>query len=288
MKLKLFPWKRMDKDEERKLKMRIFDVIFEANTPYGKLFDITLLLVILFSVALVILESVPSFNSRYHNFLVTAEWIITGLFTIEYLLRIYCVQKPWRYIFSFYGIIDLLSILPFYFGIFFPNSKYLSSIRILRLFRILRIFNLTGLTQNRNILLRGLKQSKNRIIVFLSFIILVVVVIGSAMYVIEKDHPESGFTSIPISIYWAIVTMTTVGYGDVAPVTGFGRFLASIIMILGYGIIAVPAGIMSHEIANASKDDVVPSNTDVCRYCNDNYHMDDARYCKTCGHLLNP
>ncbi|WP_068598183.1 ion transporter [Vaginella massiliensis] len=285
---KVFPWKKLDKDEKRKLKMKIFDIIFEANTPYGKLFDISLLLVILFSVALIVLESVPSFNSRYHDFLVIAEWIVVMLFTVEYFLRIYCLQKPWRYVFSFYGIVDLLSILPFYFGIFFPNSKYLSSIRILRLFRIIRIFNLSGLTKNRNILILGLKQSKDRIIVFLSFICLVVVVIGAIMYMVEKDHPESGFTSIPISIYWAIVTMTTVGFGDIAPVTGFGRFLASIIMILGYGIIAVPAGIISSEMVNASKQDNIPTNTDVCQYCNDNYHLDNARYCKTCGHLLNP
>ncbi|ADX68291.1 MULTISPECIES: ion transporter [Weeksella] len=289
MKWNIFRLKKLDKDEENKLKKKIFEIIFEANTPYGRLFDLSLLLLIILSVALVILESVPTFNARYHTFLVVSEWLITILFTIEYLLRLYSVQKPLRYVFSFYGIIDLLSILPFYFGIFFPNSKYLSSIRILRLFRILRIFNLTGLTQNRNILLRSLQQSKDRIIVFLSFVILIVVVLGSFMYAIEKNHPESGFTSIPISIYWAVVTMTTVGYGDVAPVTGLGRFLASIIMILGYGIIAVPAGIMSQEIARASKEnDHIPTNTDVCRYCGDNYHLDNSIYCKTCGHLLNP
>ncbi len=287
MKLKFLRWKKLDKDEEDKLKMKIFDIVFEANTPYGKLFDIGLLFFIMLSVAMVVLESIPSFNARYHTFLIVSEWIITILFTIEYCLRIYSVQKPWRYIFSFYGIIDLLSILPFFLGIFFPSTKYLSSIRILRLFRILRIFNLSGLTQNRNLLLLGLKRSKDKIIVFLSFVILVVVVIGSFMYVIEKDHPESGFTSIPVSIYWAIVTMTTVGYGDVSPVTSLGRFLASIIMILGYGIIAVPAGIMSQEFSKSSKEEV-PDNTDVCRHCGDNYHLDGANYCKTCGHLLNP
>ncbi|MBO6211839.1 ion transporter, partial [Algoriella sp.] len=209
-----FPtFKRMGQDEENKLKQKIFDVIFEANTPYGKLFDITLLFLILMSVGLVMLESVPAVNARYHSTLVTLEWTLTSLFTLEYLLRIYCVKNRWRYIFSFYGIIDLLSILPFYLGLFFPTSKYLSSIRILRLLRIFRIFNLTRFTRGKNVLVIGLKESKDKIIVFLSFIVLIVVVIGSIMYMVEHDHPESGFTSIPISIYWAVVTLTTVGYG---------------------------------------------------------------------------
>lgn len=284
-----FPYlKRMGADEEKKLKQKIFDIVFEADTPYGKFFDISLLLLILLSVGLVMLESIPAINARHHTVLVSLEWILTFLFTIEYLLRIYCVKNRWRYIFSFYGIIDLLSILPFYLGLFFPTSKYLSSIRILRLLRIFRIFNLTRFTRGKNVLMLGLKESKDKIIVFLSFVILIVVVIGSVMYMVEHDHPESGFTSIPISIYWAIVTLTTVGYGDISPVTGLGQFLASVVMIIGYGVIAVPTSIITMEMNKASrtKEDI-PTNTQRCRNCGDDYHLDGAIYCKTCGHLLN-
>ena len=212
----------------------------------------------------------------------------TCLFTLEYLLRIYCVKNRWRYIFSFYGVIDLLSILPFYLGLFLPTSKYLASIRILRLLRIFRIFNLTRFTRGRNVLVLGLKESKDKIIVFLSFVLLIVVVIGSIMYMVEHDHPESGFTSIPISIYWAIVTLTTVGYGDISPVTGLGQFLASVVMIIGYGVIAVPTSIVTMEMNKASKTkDDIPNNTERCRNCGDDYHLDGSVYCKTCGHKLN-
>ncbi|MGV0848388.1 ion transporter [Empedobacter falsenii] len=284
-----FPYlKRMGADEEKKLKQKIFDIIFEADTPYGKLFDISLLLLILLSVGLVMLESIPAINARHHTVLVSLEWILTFLFTIEYLLRIYCVKNRWRYIFSFYGVIDLLSILPFYLGLVLPTSKYLASIRILRLLRIFRIFNLTRFTRGKNVLVLGLKESKDKIIVFLSFVVLIVVVIGSIMYMVEHDHPESGFTSIPISIYWAIVTLTTVGYGDISPVTGLGQFLASVVMIIGYGVIAVPTSIVTMEMNKASKTkEDIPTNTQRCRNCGDDYHLDGAIYCKTCGHLLN-
>lgn len=284
-----FPYlKKMGADEEKKLKQKIFDIIFEADTPYGKLFDISLLFLILIGVGLVMLESIPAINARHHSVLITLEWILTSFFTIEYLLRIYCVKNRWRYIFSFYGVIDLLSILPFYLGLFFPTSKYLSSIRILRLLRIFRIFNLTRFTRGRNVLVLGLKESKDKIIVFLSFVLLIVVVIGSVMYMVEHDHPESGFTSIPISIYWAIVTLTTVGYGDISPVTGLGQFLASVVMIIGYGVIAVPTSIVTMEMNKASKiKDDIPSNTERCRNCGDDYHLDGSIYCKTCGQKLN-
>ncbi|MDH0675740.1 ion transporter [Empedobacter sp. GD03861] len=284
-----FPYlKRMGADEEKKLKQKIFDIVFEADTPYGKFFDISLLLLILLSVGLVMLESIPAINARHHTVLVSLEWILTFLFTIEYLLRIYCVKNRWRYIFSFYGVIDLLSILPFYLGLVLPTSKYLASIRILRLLRIFRIFNLTRFTRGKNVLVLGLKESKDKIIVFLSFVVLIVVVIGSIMYMVEHDHPESGFTSIPISIYWAIVTLTTVGYGDISPVTGLGQFLASVVMIIGYGVIAVPTSIVTMEMNKAArhKEDI-PTNTQRCRNCGDDYHLDGAIYCKTCGHLLN-
>lgn len=277
----------MEKDVENKLKMKLFNIIFEANTPYGKLFDVTLLGLILSNVALVMLESVPTFNARYHTTLITLEWMLAILFTIEYAVRIYSVKNPWRYIFSFYGLIDLLCIIPFYLGLVFPGAKSLSNIKILRLLRVFRIFNLTRFTRGRNVLIVGLRESRDKIVVFLSFVLLIVVVIGSIMYVIENDHPESGFTSIPVSIYWAIVTLTTVGYGDVTPVTSLGQALSSLVMIVGYGIIAVPTGIVSMEMNKAARAEV-PSNTDRCHHCGDDYHLDGAKYCKSCGELLNP
>lgn len=276
----------MEKSKESQLKEKIFEIIFEADTPWGKLFDVVLLITILFSVALVMLESVPAVNAKHHEMLVILEWVVTILFTIEYALRIYCVRRPWRYFFSFYGIIDLLSILPTYLGLFYPTTKYLSSIRILRLFRIFRIFGLTQFMRGGSMLLIALRQSRAKIIVFLSFIILIVVVIGSIMYVVEGKHPESGFTSIPTSIYWAVVTLTTVGYGDIAPVTSIGKFLASVVMVIGYGVIAVPTGIVSSELSR-TKNQPTPTNTQVCPHCHDDYHLDKAVYCKSCGTKLN-
>ena len=280
-----FPFKRMSKIEKERFRHRIFDIIFETNTPQGKLFNIALLFVILLSVILVMLDTIPSVNARYHKVLNVLEYVITILFTIEFCLRIYALKKPWKYIFSFYGLIDILAILPFYIGIFVPAGRYLSNIRILRLLRVFRIFKLTEFTHGRNVLLLGLKESRNKIIVFLSFVLLIVVVIGSIMYMIEGNHPESGFTSIPIGIYWAIVTLTTVGYGDVAPVTSFGQFIASVVMILGYGIIAVPTGIVTMEVNKAANN--IPTNTEVCPHCGDDYHLDGSIYCKTCGNKLN-
>lgn len=280
-----FPFQSWEKEKKERIRQRLFDTIFEANTPQGKLFDITLLLLILLSVGLVMLESIPSINARYHKVLVSLEWTLTFIFTLEYALRIYSLKKPWRYVFSFYGIIDLLSILPFYIGLIFPAGKFLANIRILRLLRVFRIFGLTQFTHGKNVLVLGLKESRNKIIVFLSFVSLIVVVIGSIMYMVERNHPESGFTSIPISIYWAIVTLTTVGYGDIAPVTSLGQFLASIVMIIGYGIIAVPTGIVTMEINKASK--IIPKNTEMCPHCGDDYHLDNSIYCKTCGGKLN-
>lgn len=279
----LFP--KMEKSKLNRRKDRIFEIIFEADTYYGKLFDIILLIVILFSVALVILESVPMINAKHHKLLVILEWIVTGIFTVEYFFRLYCVRKPWRYFFSFYGIIDLLSILPTYLGIIYPSTKYLSSIRILRLFRIFRIFGLNHFNRGGYTMLIALRKSRAKIVVFLSFVVLVVVVIGSIMYVVEGKHPESGFTSIPISIYWAVVTLTTVGYGDIAPVTGIGKFLASIVMIIGYGVIAVPTGIVSAEAYRATRNE--PNRTtQVCQHCHDSNHEESANFCKTCGHSL--
>ena len=281
----IFP--KMEKSKLNRRKEQIFELIFESDTFYGKLFNIILLVVILLSVALVMMESVASINERYHDLLVISEWIITILFTIEYALRIYSVQKPWRYFFSFYGVIDLLSILPTYLGIIYPSSKYLSSIRILRLFRIFRIFGLTDFMRGGNVILIALRNSRAKIGVFLSFVTLIVVVIGSIMYVVEGGNPESGFTSIPTSIYWAVVTLTTVGYGDIAPVTAFGKFLASIVMIIGYGVIAVPTGIVTAEAVRGNrKHPETHKNTQVCQRCHDGNHADGAKFCKSCGYDL--
>lgn len=265
---------------------RIFEIIFEADTFYGKVFDIALLATILLSVILVMLESVPVFNAKYHNSLIILEWIITILFTIEYALRLYCVRQPWRYFFSFYGIIDLLSILPTYLGIIYPSTKYLSSIRILRLFRIFRIFRLTQFMRGGSMLLVALRNSRTKIVVFLSFIVLVGVVLGSFMYVLEHNHPDSVIKTMPTGIYWAIVTLTTVGYGDITPITTMGRFLASVVMIMGYGVIAVPTGIFAAEAYKQANLKASQKNTQVCQHCHDNHHMDDSNYCKTCGFPL--
>ncbi|MET3731024.1 ion transporter [Moheibacter stercoris] len=281
----MFP--KMEKSKQSRFRDRLFEIIFESDTFYGKLFNICLLILILISVALVMFESVDSINAKYHRELVIWEWVITILFTLEYILRLYTVRKPWRYFFSFYGIIDLLSILPTYMGIFYPSSKYLSSIRILRLFRIFRIFGLTDFLRGGNTILLALRNSRAKIVVFLSFVTLIVVVIGSIMYVVEGKHPESGFTSIPTSIYWAVVTLTTVGYGDIAPVTAFGKFLASIVMIIGYGVIAVPTGIVTAEaVKGARKENEPQKNSQVCQHCHDSKHLDGANFCKTCGYPL--
>lgn len=265
-----------------KTKEQLYEVIFEADTPAGKLFDVTLLFVILISVALVMLESVPSIRENYRPILRILEWIITGIFTIEYILRVIIVRKSLRYIFSFYGIIDLLSVLPTYIGLFVIGSHHLVVIRILRLLRIFRILKLTRYTQAGRSLAKALWASREKISVFIFFVIVLVVVIGTIMYIIEGE--AHGFTSIPRGIYWAIVTLTTVGYGDISPQTSLGQFMASIVMIMGYAIIAVPTGIVTAEIINPSHK----SNTQVCPNCLHDKHDDDANFCKKCGAKINP
>ncbi|MFA5620363.1 MAG: ion transporter [Weeksellaceae bacterium] len=282
-KTKLFSfW--LKKENRRELREKVFEIIFEADTFYGKLFDICLLITILISVFLVMLESVPLINAKHHRILVVFEWIITILFTIEYALRLWTVRRPWRYFFSFYGIIDLLSILPTYLGLIYPSTKYLSSIRILRLFRIFRIFRLTKFLRGGNMLMIALRRTQTQIVVFLSFIILVGVVLGSLMYVLEVDAEGTVITSMPTGIYWALVTLTTIGYGDITPVTTSGRFLASIVMVLGYGVIAVP-GILALGALRETKSESL-KNTQICQHCHDANHMDGANFCKTCGYPL--
>lgn len=263
-------------------KQKLYEIIFEADTPAGKLFDIVLLLVILISVALVMLESVPGIRSEHQDLLRLLEWIITGIFTAEYILRILIIQKPIRYIFSFYGIIDFLSVIPTYIGLFVIGSHHLAVIRILRMLRVFRILKLTRYTQAGRTLARAMWASREKISVFIFFVMVIVVVVGTIMYIIEGE--THGFTSIPQGIYWAIVTLTTVGYGDISPETPFGQFIASIVMIMGYAIIAVPTGIVTAEIIKPS----TPVNTQICPNCLHDKHDDDALFCKKCGTRINP
>jgi len=261
-------------------KAKLYEIIFESDTPAGKRFDLLLIISILLSVIIVLLDSVQFYNNKYGNILYLMEWIFTILFTVEYFFRIYCIKKPILYIRSFFGIIDLLSILPTYISIFLPASRYLSIIRILRVLRIFRILKLMLYIAEANLLMNALISSRRKITVFLCFILTLVTIIGSIMYLVEGE--ANGFTSIPRSIYWAIVTITTVGYGDISPQTDFGRLFASFAMILGYATIAVPTGIISAEYSNMKQK----FNNIICGECANEDHQDDASFCKKCGSTL--
>ena len=264
-------------------KEKLHEIIYEADTKKGKLFDVILLIAIIASVVLVMLESVDSFDKKYHTFLNVSEWIITILFSIEYILRVISIKKPLKYIFSFYGIIDLLSTIPKYLSFVIVGSHNLAALRALRLLRVFRILKLARYVGASNKLLVALRASKAKIAVFLFFVVIVCVILGTIMYMIEGE--ENGFTNIPKSIYWAIVTLTTVGFGDIAPQTPFGQLIASIIMILGYGIIAIPTGIISSEMTKNTSD--IDSNTQSCSNCAKENHKDKAEYCYNCGNDLN-
>lgn len=266
---------------QEKFKNRLHEIIFEADTKSGKIFDVFLIVTILLSVIVVMLDSTKSITIKYGDLLHRLEWGFTILFTIEYILRLYCVKKPIKYALSFYGIVDLLAIVPTYFTLFFPASRYFTVIRILRVLRIFRILKFVQYIGASKTLLIALKQSRRKITVFLLTIFTLVIIFGSLMYIIEGE--ENGFTSIPRSIYWAIVTLTTVGYGDISPNTPLGQLFASIIMILGYGIIAVPTGIVTSELVKTEKKEI---STQVCRYCNKEGHDNDAKHCKYCGNKL--
>jgi voltage-gated potassium channel len=271
--------------DNKNWRAKLHEIIYESDTPAGKLFDLIILIVILASIVLVMLESVDSIGTKYFDFLNISEWIITILFTIEYLARIVSVKKPSKYIFSFYGIIDLLSTIPKYLSLIFLGTHSLVALRALRLMRVFRILKLTRFIGESTSFVRALKKSRAKIVVFLSFVLILCIILGTVMYLIESDK-DSGFTSIPRSVYWAIVTLTTVGYGDIAPITPLGQFIASLIMILGYGIIAVPTGIVSSETTKVERDKI-PNNTTSCTNCTEEYHRDDAEFCHKCGHKLN-
>lgn len=271
-------------------KQQAYVIIYGTNTFAGRLFDILLLIFIGISVFLVMMESVENIDTRYHLLLIVLEWVITIFFTIEYILRIISNPKPLRYIFSFYGVIDLISLLPMYLSFFVVQTKMLSIIRVLRLLRIFRILSLVNFTDQANELRMAIASSRAKILVFIYFVLVICVLLGTLMFMIEDN--ERGFTSIPQSIYWCIVTLTTVGYGDIAPVTALGKALASVIMIMGYGIIAVPTGIVSSEYSRiqqkrerkAQRQAEMPPQ--ICKNCNETKFPKEAAYCHKCGNPL--
>jgi voltage-gated potassium channel len=262
---------------------RLHTIIFEADTPAGRAFDISLIVAIVLSVMLVIGESVTGRDWRFSTALLIAEWTLTVLFTIEYIARLMAVRRPLAYATSFFGIVDLMAILPAYASVFLAGGQYFLVLRILRLLRIFRIFKLAHFLDQANLLTSALRASRVKISVFLFTVLTLVVIIGALMYVIEG--PERGFTSIPIGMYWAVVTLTTVGYGDVAPATNLGRFVASFVMILGYGIIAVPTGIVTTELVNAARrpEDI---SGQACPVCAAEGHRVGAKFCFACGASL--
>lgn len=262
---------------------RCHEVIFGFHTPAGKAFDVALMILIVLSVGVVILDSIRDINQRYERQLVLAEWCFTILFTIEYVLRLACVRQPARYALSFYGIVDLLAIIPTYLSLFFPGSQYLVVIRVLRVLRVFRILKLGHHIRDANMLTRALYASRRKIVVFVYFVCTLIVILGSLMYLIEGE--TNGFTSIPVSIYWTIVTLTTVGYGDITPNTPLGQTFSAVVMLLGYAIIAVPTGIVTAEITHAN---IVERATGGlrCDACEAGGHDKDAVYCKSCGEKL--
>ena len=255
---------------------KVYTIIFHSDTPGGRRFDVILLWLILLSILSVFLESVASIRKGYYPFIMAAEWFFTITFTIEYIFRLYSSPRRLRYFFSFYGIIDLLAILPGYLGLLIPNLQYLLVIRALRLLRVFRILKLTRYLNEGDVLKQALRASMYKIVVFIATVVTMVTIVGTMMYVIEGE--KNGFTNIPISIYWAVVTITTVGYGDISPETPLGQFLASVLMIIGYGIIAVPSGIVSAEMAKASQVPLKP-----CPNCNNLVSPSHARFCSNCG-----
>ena len=264
------PWRR-----------RLHGVIFEAETPAGKAFDVVLIWSIVCSVAAAVLESVSSIRAAYGSLLYGVEWFFTILFTVEYGLRLLSLTQPWRYMTSFFGVVDVLAVVPTYLSVVLPGSQYFLTVRILRLLRIFRILKLSAYLAEADVIMRALRESRRKISVFLLGVLTAVVIMGALMYVIEGE--AHGFTSIPISIYWAIVTMTTVGYGDLSPHTALGKALASCVMILGYAIIAVPTGIVTVEMSHAMRTRV---STRACPRCSAEGHEQDAFYCKYCGAQL--
>jgi voltage-gated potassium channel len=261
---------------------RLHEVIYESNTPAGKAFDICLLAAIFTSIAVVMLDSIQSIHLKYGNLFYILEWIFTILFTIEYFLRLICIKKPYKYVFSLLGIIDMIALIPSYLGFFFIGAQSLLVFRALRLLRVFRIFKLGHFLTEINFLTTALKGSVRKISIFLLTVLMLTVILGSIMYLVEQK--ENGFSNIPESIYWAIVTITTVGYGDISPITPMGKFVASVVMLIGYSIIAVPTGILTHDLAMlARQKKELPES---CPSCSREGHDLDAQFCKYCGASL--
>lgn len=264
--------------EDKGWKRRWFIIIYGADTPMGKRFDIFLLILIILSTLTMVLESLRAIDAVYHNLFLVIEWIISILFSIEYALRIITIKNKKDYIFSFMGVIDFLSIIPFFLSLIFPLTKFFMIIRLLRILRIFRVLNMMNYISEGEYILSALKKSSRKIYIFMLFIVIVVVLVGSVMYTVEGG--EHGFVDIPTSIYWAVVTLTTVGYGDISPITPMGKFLSVVLMLCGYSIIAVPTGIVSAELKSSRLRGVT------CQRCGNEENDDDARYCKTCGEKL--
>lgn len=266
----------------KELKQKLYIIIFESDTPAGKLFDVALIVCITFSILLVILESLQSLPSYLTIPFIILEYLFTAFFTFEYVTRIYCSPQPKKYVFSFFGIIDLLATLPVYLAFFLPGARYLLVIRAFRIIRVFRIFKLFTFWMEGERLLTSLKESSKKIAVFFLFVVILVISIGTLMYMIEGTQPDTQFNNIPNSIYWAIVTMTTVGYGDITPITPLGRFLSACVMLIGYTIIAVPTGIVSVSMMKEYK-----KMKDVqCPNCHKTGHDENAKFCKYCGFPL--
>ncbi len=263
------------------LRGRLHEIIFESNTPAGKAFDVGLLVAILVSVLAVMLESVAFIRADYGPLLRAVEWGFTALFTVEFLLRLYAVRKPHLYVLSFYGLVDLLALAPTYLSVLLPGAHSLLVVRVLRLLRIFRVLKLVNFLGEAHVLLTALRSSRRKITVFLGAVLSTVVIMGSLMYLVEGE--KNGFDSIPRGMYWAVVTMTTVGFGDITPKTVLGQFIASVLMILGYGVLAVPTGIVSVELANAHRHTL---NPEACPGCGTEGHDADAAFCKHCGTKL--
>lgn len=263
---------------------KLFRIIFESDTPAGRTFDVALLWAIIASVVAVCLDSVESIRERFQTGFLVLEWAFTVFFTIEYVLRILTVRRPLRYVLSFYGLVDLLAILPSYLSLFFPGSQRLLVIRVLRLLRVFRIFKLGRFVSESQVLLTAIRGSGVKITVFLFVVMTLVVVVGALMYLIEG--PTRGFTSIPVAMYWAIVTVTTVGYGDITPQTVLGQVLSSMLMIVGYGVIAIPTGIVTAELTSAVRSPNATTRT--CPACVSEGHRIDAQFCRDCGARLPP
>lgn len=274
----------MPKTRYQKILQKIHIIIYGTNTVAGKLFDLILLGLIILSVLLVALETVKGFDEKYHTFILISEWTITIFFTVEYFLRILTIKNKKSYIFSFYGIIDLISILPMYLSFFISGASVFAVIRAFRLLRLFKILNHPQFNQQSHQLKEAINSSRGKIMIFMYFMLVSTIIIGSIMYVVEGK--ESGFTSIPVSIYWAIVTLTTVGYGDLSPVTPLGQFIASIVMIMGYGIIAVPTGIVSAEFATYRSKKAERNGLKICKSCKNDNNSDESVFCQICGSKL--